>query len=137
MSFNSSVSKQHRSSSARDTKTTLYRGILGVVSVQTKSEVASKSSKDWKLSKKAITIMPSFINYVLEMSFMDQFGCIPRTLNVFPVLSNEAPIFDMCWDNNIEGLQSAFSTGSVSPFVLDDDGWSLLDVGLSLQGYLR
>lgn len=134
MRLDSSISKQHRISSARETNTTLYRGILGEVNVQTKSGVASKSSEDWQLSKKAINIMPSFINYVLEMCFMNKRGYIPRTLNIYPVLSRDAPVFDLCCNGDIEGLQSAFSTGSVSPFVLTESGRSLLDVGRSLQG---
>ena len=59
---------------------------------------------------------------------MNSLGQISRTLSTYPILANEAPIFDLCRQGDILGLQAALSSGTVSPFVLDKYGWSPLHV---------
>jgi hypothetical protein len=50
------------------------------------------------------------------------------SIQVYNVLPNSAPIFEMVSKGNIEGVQNLFSTGQASPFVRDTNGLSLLDV---------
>ena len=56
---------------------------------------------------------------------MNSLGQISRTLSTYPILADEAPIFDLCMQGDILGLQDVLSSGTVSPFVLDNNGWSL------------
>jgi hypothetical protein len=50
-------------------------------------------------------------------------------IQIYNVLPNSAPIFDMVLSGNIEGIQGLFTTGQASPFVRNSSGWTLLDVG--------
>ena len=47
---------------------------------------------------------------------------------MYPILEYGAPIFDTCASGDLEGLQLALTSGTVSPFVLCENGWSLLHV---------
>lgn len=49
-----------------------------------------------------------------------------RTHNV---VSWDAPIFDACWDGDLQEMQRLFSTGLASVHDCNDEGWSLLHVG--------
>lgn len=60
---------------------------------------------------------------------MDSFGRVSRTLSTYPILESTAPIFAICRNGDLQGLQVALSSGSVSPFVLDEYGETLLHVG--------
>ena len=74
-------------------------------------------------------IKPSFVRYAFEARFSNSSWRIPRALKVYPVsVDHNALVFRMCRYGNIEGLQVLFSSGSVSPFVLDPSGRSLLHV---------
>lgn len=73
--------------------------------------------------------MPAFLRKTLELRFLHSFGKISRTLSTYPTLEDTAPIFQICKSGDLIGLQVALSSGSVSPFVLDEMGQSLLHVG--------
>lgn len=72
--------------------------------------------------------MPIFSRKALELRFRSSFGQISRTLSTYPILESTAPIFHICRMGDLKGLQVALSTRSISPFVLDEKGQSLLHV---------
>ena len=61
---------------------------------------------------------------------MTSLSRISRTLNIYPIVEWIAPIFAICHRGDLQGLQALLSSGTVSPFVLDDSGRSLLHVSL-------
>lgn len=118
---------------AKETRLVWYRGFFGCVNVQFKSTSLS-GSNTCRLGRKAANtektflISSSLLRKAFELRFLNSFGQISRTLSTYPVLERTAPIFDMCFDGDVQGLQVALSSGDVSPFVLDQWGQSLLHV---------
>ena len=112
-----------------------YRGFLGSVNIQIKSKSLSRLNarrpRYQAISEeKVVQITPIFLRKTVELRFLNSFGQISRTLNMYPILEYEAPIFRFCREGDLQGLQVALSSGTVSPFALDEDGWSLLHVSL-------
>jgi hypothetical protein len=117
----------------KQTDTLWYRGILGKITIQTKSRHTkikrSRAVGELPVVKEGTwTIRPSFLSYVVEMRYKQSFGQISRSLNIYPMLDRNEPVFKMCWDGDIAGLQVALSSGGISPFVSDKDGCTLLHV---------
>lgn len=98
--------------------------------LQTKSKYIGDDAtkEDPVVTKKIWTIQPSFVSYVLEMSYMQSFGHVSKSLNMYPILKRGHHIFELCIDGDIKGLQVALSSGEISPYVLDEDGGTLLHV---------
>ena len=122
-------------SSTKETYFDWYRGIFGFVDVQTKSKAFKRSDSRWNdntavVNEKIIKIKPSFMRQVLELRLAANFGRISRTLSMYHVLEPDAPIFTLCKDGDLQGLQVALSSGGCSPFALDSYGQTLLHVSL-------
>ena len=120
------------------TNSVWYKGILGYINIQRISKyTAGRSQTSRVVEKKAVTeesvvtIMPSFMRLGFDLRFVMGFGRIPRALNLYHVLPNDSEVFNMCRRGDIEGLQTKFSDGGLSSFILDEDGWSLLHVSIS------
>lgn len=111
----------------------LYQGFFGHVNMQQKSKFIRGSRGSRIVNQKAlteeslVTIWPSFMKFGFELRFVNSFGRIPRTLNIYPIMPRGSQVFRM----DLEELQVAFSNGSVSPYVLNPDGMSLLHVSIS------
>lgn len=123
---------------AKETNSVCYHGFFGRVDILSKSISLSPSKnrapeKRAASEEKTLRITPTFLRKTFELRFLNSFGQIPRTLNTYPILAYGAPIFDLCWQGDIPGLQVALSSGTVSPFVLDQHGRTLLHVS-SLLG---
>jgi hypothetical protein len=73
---------------------------------------------------------PSFMSYVLEIRFMQSFDQISRSLNVYPVVTFTSTIKDSLKTGDLRSIQVALSNARISPLAIDEDGWSLLDVGV-------
>lgn len=118
---------------AKETNSVWYHGFFGRVDIQSKSTSLSPSKKRTLESsasseEKTIRITPLFLRKTLELQFLNSFGRISRTLTTYPILESGAPIFRLCEQGDIDGLQVALSSSTVSPFVLDERGWTLLHV---------
>lgn len=110
-----------------------YRGFFGRVNIQSKSNSLNRSNTrksgiKTTSNETIITMTPIFLRKTLELRFQNSFGRISRTLSTYPVLEETAPIFEMCFTGDLQGLQVALSSGAVSPFVVDGWGQSLLHV---------
>ena len=110
-----------------------YRGFFGSVSIQCKSEISRGSTtrrSEFRetTNEKIVTITPNFLRKTFELRFLNHLGRISRTLSTYPILKNDAPIFNICSNGDLQSLQMALSNGNVSPFAMDEEGWSLLHV---------
>ena len=110
-----------------------YRGVFGTVTLDKTSKYSQvpnpgANGRTTFVSETAWTFRPSFISYTLQLLYARSFGHVSRSLNVYPMLSNSDPIFYMCLDGDLLGLQTALSRRRVSPFVIDTTGCTLLHV---------
>ena len=117
----------------KETSSQWYKGMFGNVTVQTRSRYTGQprhhANKEKPMVKKNVwTIRPSFASYVVEVRYVQSFGQISRCLNMYPILNDNNPIYNMCYQGDIKGLQVALSSGEISPYVLDVHGRTLLHV---------
>ena len=117
---------------------TWYYGFFGRIDVQSKSTSLSRSNPR-KLGNRVISeeeivrFTPSFSRRALELRLVISFGKISRTLSTYTTLKQSAPIFEICKYGDLQDLQTLLSSGTVSPFVVDEFGWSLLHVNFLLN----
>ena len=144
---NKTVSRRENLSNSLSTSTDLsgiateetslvwYHGILGSVKVQSKSRSLNrpnirKPKSKVVTSEKIITVTPVLFRKTFELRFLDSIRGISRSLSSYPILEGRAPIFDVCRNGDLQGLQVALSSGDVSPFALSQGGLSLIHVSL-------
>ncbi|KAI9794722.1 MAG: hypothetical protein M1833_007379 [Piccolia ochrophora] len=70
--------------------------------------------------------IPSFGLYALEIQYQTTLGRIPRVMRVHPILDRYSPVFYMCQNGDLRGLQHAFDSHQVSPYSIRPDGKTLL-----------
>lgn len=129
------ISKSSVLDSTKETYYDLYKGFFGFVVVQNKSKSLKRSDPRRNdnravVNEKIIKIKPSFMHQVLELRLANSFGRISRTLSMYHVLKLDAPIFELCQNGDLQGLQVALGSGGISPFVVDEYGDTLLHVSL-------
>jgi hypothetical protein len=118
----------------RRSVTTLYCGLLGKalikrISQSTKFGHGGKSSiETYHNCESTWVFIPSFLSTCVEFQYINIFGSIQRSLRTYPLLRYDHPIWDMCEDGNLKGMQTLLSEGQVSPFSVDSAGWTLLHV---------
>lgn len=128
-------SKKPSSITVEQTDRTWYNGILGSVRVHRKLKRGDTSSTNRQsqtgiaIEEDLFMINPSFMRQSFELRFCNSFGRIARSLNIYPVMMEDDPIFKMCQRGDKDGMEVAFSGGNMSPFVLDNCGRTLLHVG--------
>ncbi|KAG8534001.1 uncharacterized protein KY384_000843 [Bacidia gigantensis] len=108
---------------------TPYEGILGCVRMQRKAKkIITPYNRGQKtiIEESRIIVAPIFMNRVFEYLYFQSYGQVARALKSFPVLPWHSPIFTMCRMGDITGIQRAFSNREVSPFAIDEDGWTTL-----------
>ena len=132
----SSTSKEIFRSTAEETHLVWYDGFFGSIRIQTKStsrrlSITRRSENKATTDEKIVTIMPVFLRKAFELRLLNSLGRIMRTLSTYDILEFEAPIFKTCSKGDLRGLQVALSSGNVSPFVVDEHGWTLLHVSSS------
>jgi ribose 1,5-bisphosphokinase PhnN len=57
-----------------------------------------------------------------------QTGWDCRFRTYYPTSFDSSPVFKLCIDGNVEGLQRLFDARLASPFEIDKDGWTTLHV---------
>lgn len=111
-----------------------YQGILGTIDVHDRSQsvglrtAINVPDRRFITEARIVAFSPSFLNRRFELCFENGLGRISRSLRTYPVMNEGAAIFKMCHSGNVSGLQDAFSSGVLSPFVLDNRGRTLLHV---------
>lgn len=125
-----SSSAFHITSKERDT--IWYRGVFGSVAMREKwistSTSGSRTVGKPISAKKVLTMTSPFLRRTVELYFGASFASIPRALRVYQIIEYDAPIFDKCRDGDLEGIQNEFANGTISPFVVDQFGRTLLHV---------
>lgn len=108
---------------------------LGTLVYRTTSTYSRSDRKEFILSQAELdtqethaTYTPSFFNRGIELRFRNAYGSISRTLNTYPVLDYDAPIFKLCENGDIEALETLFSERKMSHFSVSPSGCSLLHV---------
>lgn len=113
-----------------------YRNLLGCVTISVSRKQllrgpnAQRTGKRTLVEIKTFTITPSFMKSLLYVRFVTTCGSISRALTIYPIVDDDAPVFGMCRSGDLQGLQAAFSDGTMSPLVVDADGWTLLHVSI-------
>lgn len=82
-----------------------------------------------------IIVTPKILRRRFEMILGFQSGQISRTLNIYPVMSSGSSYFTMCQRGDILGVKAALGEGGLTPFVLDEHGFTLLHVCLRTRWY--
>ena len=118
---------------SKETHSVWYRGHFGSVDIRVKS-TSLRTSKSRRTGSRAVSeekiikIAPAFLRKIIELRLLSSFGQISRTLRTYPILNGTAPIFDICRKGDLRCLQTTLSSGTISPFVTDEYGRSLLHV---------
>ncbi len=119
-----------------------YQGILGTMKFKTKSESAYNPQDHRGVSTykdRPIFTRPSFLRYALEIRVTSSFGRVTRSLKIYPVMSHSSRVLQQAWnmygEDDIQGLQNAFTDGCLSPFTVDQNGLTFLHVRLSYVSY--
>ncbi|KAL9024162.1 MAG: hypothetical protein Q9196_006721, partial [Gyalolechia fulgens] len=113
---------------SKTTFAVLYSGVFGDVNVQKSTKFTSRSRNSSILRReairesKAIMVTPAFFKTALELRVTSSLGRVSRTINLYPMLDCSDPIFKICKTGDLQGLQVALSSGSVSPFVVNKYG---------------
>lgn len=79
-------------------------------------------------AKRVLTITSPFLGRIFELYFGVSFASIPRALRVYQIIEYHAPIFKMCRNGDLEGVQNEFANGTISPFIVNGEGFTLLHV---------
>ena len=124
---------KHSFSSTKQEHMVWYRGMFGTMTLQKKSKRSQPANavakgKALLVSETAWTFIPFFVGYALELRYARSLGYISRSLNIYPVLSEDHTVFALCEEGDLSGLQIALIEKRVSPFVIDPHGWTLLHV---------
>ena len=108
-----------------------YQSFWGSVIVETNiKSLERKTNHCFKISgviENIVKFQLPFLKRVLDLCLGQRLFSIPRALRVYHVISSTEPIFQMAADGDVEGIQSALAEG-MSPFLVDEDGWTLLHV---------
>jgi hypothetical protein len=74
------------------------------------------------------TFMPSFLSYAFDFRYLNTCGHIERSLRTYPVLPDNHPVWEMCGQGDLRGIQKLLSDRQISPFCVDSYGTTLLQV---------
>ena len=120
--------------SRRGSVAILYYGLLGKAFVKRKTQ-STKLGCNGKLfiescskCETTLVFMASFLSTCVEFQYVSTFGSIQRSLRTYPLLPYDHPIWDMCGDGDLKGMQTILGERRVSPFSVDSGGWTLLHV---------
>ena len=118
-------------------RTIWYRGVFGHVATRETwirtSKSDSRTVRKPIPAKKVLMMTSPFLRRAVELYFGASFASVPRALRVYSIIDYNAPILEMCGNGDLEGVQIELANGTVSPFVLNDYGWTLLHVIFSVK----
>ncbi|PMD47170.1 hypothetical protein L207DRAFT_606278 [Hyaloscypha variabilis F] len=72
--------------------------------------------------------MPSFVARAFEFQALSTCGSIQRSIRIYPIISGRHPVWRMCINGDLKGIQTLLSARQVSPFSVDEKGHTLLHV---------
>lgn len=117
---------------SKEQNTIWYRGVFGAVAIREKwintRRIGSHTNGKTVSTQKVLTLTSPFLRRAVELYFGTTFASVPRALRVYQMVNWGAPIFGMCESGDLDGIQNEFANGTISPFVVDKSGWTLLHV---------
>ena len=137
--LSSTNSMKYPSPSTKQEHVLWYKGIFGTIYHQKKSKYSksthtSAEGKASLISETSWTLMPSFVSYALRIRYARSFGHISPSFQIYPMMSHLDPVFELCRNGDLVGLQAAVSMKRLSPFVTDDLlGCTLLHVSINFH----
>lgn len=132
--------KSHMRTAYQEILEVWYSGVFGRVIAKKRAKHSTDPAHLKVFGSKAleeetsVIVLPSFTRRLLEMRLAYSLGKTSRSLNVYPVVTSNSPVFKMCMHGDMHGLQAVFGRGQMSPFVLDEEGNTLLHVRIFLVG---
>jgi hypothetical protein len=75
--------------------------------------------------------IPSFLSYAFDFRYLNTCGSVERTLRTYPIISSWHPVWKMCEQGDLRGIQKLLSNREISPFSVDSYGRTLLHVRTS------
>lgn len=118
-----------------------YQGVFGVVTIREKwistRRLGSRADGKPVPAQKVLTVISPFLRRAFELYFDTSFSSVPRALRVYQMVNSDAPIFTMCREGDIDGVQTAIANGTYSPFIVDHQGGrTLLHVILPIISFV-
>lgn len=116
-----------------------YQGFFGAarIDTETKSSATLPHShamgQNILLKVTSIVVTPRILQRRFEIFVKNHFGQISRTLTVYPVVSWKSSFFQMCRDEDIPGIKAALGEGGMTPFILDEHGFTPLHVRRTMK----
>ncbi|KAH8672816.1 hypothetical protein BGZ60DRAFT_527110 [Tricladium varicosporioides] len=124
----------------RSTLVTNYNTIFRIYSSPFGNLFVRKTSKSQTLSRNvepspsrahnvdesSWVFMPSFISSCINFRYLSTCGTVQRSLRTYPVISEGHPIWKLCKDGNVQGIQELLNGRQVSPFSINMRGKTLL-----------
>ena len=116
-----------------ETTVSFYSGPFGRVRVTKEVDnsrfEADSSARACTRSKTTWIFMSSFLSRHIDMQYLNTGGHVQRSIRTYPVLPYEHPVWKMCHDGDLKGIQKLLGDRQVSPFSVDAVGDTLLHVG--------
>jgi len=116
-----------------------YKTPIGTLFTHQKTE-RNYGQKQPSTEKRTWILQPWFLSSCIEIQYRKSLGTVSFSLRLYPILPSSHPVFQMCIDGDITGLQSMFSSENISPFSIsavegqDIPGRTLLHVGSTSKG---
>jgi len=74
--------------------------------------------------------VPSFASACVNYQYMNTCGFVQRSIRIYPIIPSNHPIWNLCYNGDLKGIQALLNEGQVSPFSVDRWGNTLLHVGI-------
>jgi hypothetical protein len=81
------------------------------------------------IKKAVLTVSSPIFGCYISFCVKQSYYSISQSLQIDPIADFDTPIFELCFWGDISSVQSQFAQGTVSPFVRDPNGRTLLHVG--------
>jgi|SRR5450432_1751405 hypothetical protein len=85
---------------------------------------------EYQREYRSLTIILPLLPWAALYRSSTIYGQWTRSLRLSPVISDDAPIWDLCWNGDIVGMRRLFEAGLASPYDLSLSGVSPLHVGV-------
>ena len=112
----------------------VYRGLFGNVTTHKKLKHLSDCNNSRSRKKQVVRNERLFLINIfllkrtIEIRLISSLGKVSRNLTSYPLMRSDAPVFWMCEEGDLKAIQSELDERNMSPFVVDEYGWTLLHV---------
>lgn len=131
---NATITPAIRSSPAMATRkdtTSRYNGFWGSMTVKTTLiYIGDPHTFRCKvITENTVSVNSTFLKRAVLLSFGASLVSIPRMLRVYRIIDKRDIIWQWCRNGDLKMIQDVLADGVLSPFVMNENGWTLLHVG--------